>query len=87
MYPQEDLLYFENTLRAVEEFSRDAHVFVLVHKMDLIEENRQEVFDEKKVSWNIVPFANYIQTVHIYLHVIYLCICIHVRVHTCISGE
>ena len=46
----EDLTYFENCINALNEFSPDAKIFVLIHKMDLIkEQNKQkEIFEMKK---------------------------------------
>lgn len=46
---EQDLELFCHVLEALEEHSRDAKIFVLVHKMDLImESERSEVFDAKK---------------------------------------
>ncbi len=46
---EKDMMNFQRCLAAIEENSKDAHVFCLIHKMDLIqyEEARQQVFNER----------------------------------------
>lgn len=48
---KKDLRYFHSCLEAVAQNSRDAHVFCLVHKMDLIaEDQREKVFAAKEAE-------------------------------------
>lgn len=43
-----DLQYYQNCIDALDELSKNAKIFVLVHKMDLIVENqRTQIFNEK----------------------------------------
>ena len=47
--PEKDFDHFTGVLEAIEENSPDAHVFVLVHKMDLVaEEDRQSILEDRK---------------------------------------
>ncbi|KAJ3075028.1 hypothetical protein HDU98_009472 [Podochytrium sp. JEL0797] len=60
-----DLSYFQNSLDAIRANSKDAHIFCLIHKMDLVKEGqRDEVFKnlqaqlrERAGSLNITCFA------------------------------
>lgn len=46
-----DMEYYKNCLKALGELSKEANIFCLVHKMDLIPENqRKEVFEEKQAQ-------------------------------------
>jgi len=46
---EKDLAHYEGCLEALEQNSPDARIFVLIHKMDTVEEaNRDEVFQERK---------------------------------------
>ena len=42
-----DLVYYRECLEALQKFSPDAAVFLLVHKMDLARENRKEKLEKK----------------------------------------
>lgn len=45
----DDLKYFEDCIKALEEFSVKAKVFVLIHKMDLVPDHKkQTVYDKRK---------------------------------------
>lgn len=47
--PENDFEHFTGVLEAVEENSPDAHVFVLVHKMDLVaEEDREPILENRR---------------------------------------
>jgi hypothetical protein len=44
--PPPDLAYFKSTLESIKALSPEAHVFALVHKMDLVHDNlRADVFE------------------------------------------
>ncbi|KAJ3507501.1 hypothetical protein NLJ89_g6269 [Agrocybe chaxingu] len=43
-----DLEYYRDCLAGLKQFSPDAAIFLLVHKMDLVREPRQPTFDKKK---------------------------------------
>jgi GTPase SAR1 family protein len=43
-----DLEYYRDCLEGLKQFSPDAAVFLLVHKMDLVREPRNTTFDKKK---------------------------------------
>jgi Ras-related GTP-binding protein A/B len=43
-----DLDYYRECLEGLRQFSPDAAVFLLIHKMDLVRQARQETFDAKK---------------------------------------
>eukprot|EP01127_Copromyxa_protea_P009904 TRINITY_DN2372_c0_g1_i1.p1 TRINITY_DN2372_c0_g1~~TRINITY_DN2372_c0_g1_i1.p1 ORF type:complete len:293 (-),score=52.71 TRINITY_DN2372_c0_g1_i1:101-979(-) len=46
---ESDLEYYQGALQAIKEFSPEAKIFCLIHKMDLIsEDERDEVFLEKR---------------------------------------
>jgi len=46
-----DLRYYQNAMEALAQYSPDAKVFVLIHKMDLVpEETREAVFEERSAS-------------------------------------
>ena len=48
---QRDTKYFKSSAEAIAEHSPNAHVFVLIHKMDLIPlERRDEVLEKKKAE-------------------------------------
>jgi len=45
---EKDLFYYQSCLQSIQEFSPEAKVFCLVHKMDLVEENlRDDIFKQK----------------------------------------
>lgn len=47
--PEKDLEYFKSCLAALEELSKGAKIFCLIHKMDLIAESmRDKVFEQKE---------------------------------------
>ena len=43
-----DLEYYRDCMAGLRQFSPDAAVFLLVHKMDLVRQPRQPTFDKKK---------------------------------------
>lgn len=43
-----DLEYYRDCMMGLKQFSPDAAVFLLVHKMDLVSKPRQPTFDKKK---------------------------------------
>lgn len=43
-----DLEYYRDCMMGLKQFSPDAAVFLLVHKMDLVRKPRQPTFDKKK---------------------------------------
>jgi len=43
-----DLEYFRDCMAGLKQYSPDAAIFLLVHKMDLVREPRQPVFLKKK---------------------------------------
>jgi len=46
---QKDLMYYRSCLEAIQENSKDAKIFCLIHKMDLIaEEQRDAVFNKRQ---------------------------------------
>lgn len=45
---KDDLDYFRNCLDAIEGHSPNAHIFCLIHKMDLVPEDRARVLEERK---------------------------------------
>jgi Ras-related GTP-binding protein A/B len=48
---EKDLKHYKNCLEALEEFSKDAKIFCLVHKMDLLAEGKREkIFEQKKTE-------------------------------------
>jgi Ras-related GTP-binding protein A/B len=69
-----DLTYFEECVNALEEYSKDAKIFVLIHKMDLIADHRkQSVFEkrqkevkEKSKGFNVTCFQTSIWEVSLY---------------------
>ena len=69
-----DLTYFEECVNALEEFSKDAKIFVLIHKMDLIADHRkQSVFEkrqkevkDKSKSFDVKCFQTSIWEVSLY---------------------
>lgn len=46
----EDLTYFEDCIKALSEFSKQAKVFVLVNKMDLVADHRKQIVFEKRIK-------------------------------------
>jgi len=47
--PEKDFDHFCGVLEAIEENSPDAHIFILVHKMDLVaQEDREAIFEDRK---------------------------------------
>ncbi len=43
-----DLMYFDTCLDAIKQHSKDARIFCLIHKMDLVpEDQRESLFNEK----------------------------------------
>ena len=45
---EDDLLYYASTVEALAQFSPEARIFVLLHKMDLVPEiERERVFAER----------------------------------------
>jgi Ras-related GTP-binding protein A/B len=70
-----DLHYFEECVEALEEYSKDAKVFVLIHKMDLIADHRKqsvfekrqkEVMEKSKSMKNVTCFPTSIWEVSLY---------------------
>eukprot|EP01022_Parablepharisma_sp_SALTPOND_P016049 TRINITY_DN2312_c0_g1_i1.p1 TRINITY_DN2312_c0_g1~~TRINITY_DN2312_c0_g1_i1.p1 ORF type:complete len:268 (+),score=4.69 TRINITY_DN2312_c0_g1_i1:421-1224(+) len=50
-FPQKDMQAFVKTIKALFYYSKDAKVFVLIHKMDLIPKKDQEkIFEERKAQ-------------------------------------
>jgi len=48
---KKEMEYYINCLKALEELSKDANIFCLVHKMDLVpEQKRDETFRKKEES-------------------------------------
>jgi len=49
---EKDLLYYENCLQAITQNSENATIFVLIHKMDLIQDpqQRKKVFEEREAA-------------------------------------
>mmetsp|Transcript_15182 Transcript_15182/g.15736 ORF Transcript_15182/g.15736 Transcript_15182/m.15736 type:complete len:311 (+) Transcript_15182:24-956(+) len=45
---QDDLTYFEDCIKALEEYSPNAKVVVLIHKMDLVSDHRKQSVFEKR---------------------------------------
>jgi len=43
-----DLEYYTDCVQGLKQFSDDAEIFLLVHKMDLVREPKQATFDKKK---------------------------------------
>lgn len=47
---EKDLAHFQGCLEAIEQNSKNAHIFVLIHKMDLVpEESRDQVFEQRSL--------------------------------------
>lgn len=48
---EKDLFYFQNMIQGIHENSKDATIYCLIHKMDLVEENQRErVLDKWKME-------------------------------------
>jgi Ras-related GTP-binding protein A/B len=48
---EKDIKYYESIIEAIREHSKDANVFCLIHKMDLIPESQREhLFKEKQIE-------------------------------------
>jgi len=47
---ERDLRYYESALKALNEFSPEAKIFVLIHKIDLIKEGQRELVFQDKVA-------------------------------------
>jgi len=49
---KKDLDYFQNCLEAIRQLSKNAHIFCLIHKMDLVhtEEDKQKIYEERCVE-------------------------------------
>ncbi|KAI9197064.1 Gtr1/RagA G protein conserved region-domain-containing protein [Polychytrium aggregatum] len=46
---EKDVRYYQNCLEAINRFSRDARIFCLIHKMDLVQEDkREQTFRERE---------------------------------------
>jgi Ras-related GTP-binding protein A/B len=49
--PQKDLRYYKQCLEAIRQNSKDAKIFCLIHKMDLVpEDQREKVFKTKEAE-------------------------------------
>ena len=47
--PQKDLTYYKSCLQALEELSKGAKIFCLIHKMDLLAESKREkIFEQRR---------------------------------------
>lgn len=42
-----DVAYYRSCLAALAKYSPDAKIFVLIHKMDLVRKNREEIFEKR----------------------------------------
>jgi len=53
-FPENDLEHFAGVLEAIEESSPDAHIYFLVHKMDLVtKEEHLYILEEQQVLINL----------------------------------
>lgn len=58
--PDADILGYRECLKAIADYSGNAKIFALVHKMDLIEdpEEKQKIFDQKKKELEEIAHQN-----------------------------
>jgi len=49
---KKEMDYYINCLKALEELSKDSHIFCLIHKMDLIPDPKREETFQKK--WELI---------------------------------
>ena len=77
--PDDDLEGFKECLNAIAEYAENSKVFVLVHKMDLLEEDaghppghKQERFEAKCVELKEIADENKIQVLTTFLITVFL---------------
>lgn len=61
---EKDMHYYQSCLEAIMQNSKDAKIFCLIHKMDLVQEDQRDIVRFLNPNWHfwfLLRFAKYVR--------------------------